>query len=100
MGVGSIEDGDAQFEFPDSGSPFLIEFRPVWVDGDPKPIEHEKIGLFDLQQMSPGQSSPQIKTFLGFQFIRRFRALVARLECIEPPPLKNLAEWKKSANVG
>lgn len=63
IGVEVLGVGEVMFEFQDPGSPFLIEFRPVWINGDPKPLEHERIGWFDLQQMSSMNLAPMDQKF-------------------------------------
>lgn len=71
MGVEVLGVGEVMFEFQDPGSPFLIEFRAVWIDGDPKPLEHERIGWFDLQQMSSISLAPTDQKFT--EYLRSLR---------------------------
>lgn len=66
MGIGAVGVGEILFEFQDPDSPYLIEFRNVRIDGDPKPLEHEKIGWFDLEQISNMNLAPTDQKFAEY----------------------------------
>ena len=43
LGVEVVSVGELLFELPDPGSPFVIEFHPVEIAGEPVPLEHDEL---------------------------------------------------------
>ena len=43
LGVQVTAVGEQLFELPDPGSPFVIEFHPVEIQGEPEPLEHDEL---------------------------------------------------------
>ena len=43
LGVEVLSVGERLFELPDPGSPFVIEFHPVEIQGEPEPLEHDEL---------------------------------------------------------
>lgn len=43
LGVEVLSVGERLLELPDPGSPFVIEFHPVEIAGEPEPLEHDEI---------------------------------------------------------
>jgi len=58
--------GATLFSVSDSGSPFVINFVEITVDGEPDPSEHSQIGWFELTQLREMALAPSDAAFVDW----------------------------------
>lgn len=54
------------FAMEDGASPFLIQFHPVSVAGEPKAIEHSEVGWFSLEELEAMELAPADAAFVAW----------------------------------
>jgi mutator protein MutT len=52
LGVAVTSVGECLLEVHDEGSPFVIEFYPVWFEGEPTALEHEELRWATLEELT------------------------------------------------
>nr|ABC25430.1 nudix family protein, MutT subfamily [uncultured marine bacterium Ant4D5] len=57
----------------EEGSPFVIEFYPVVVEGEPKAIEHKEVRWFSLDELSEYSLAPADTAFATWLAADRLR---------------------------
>jgi hypothetical protein len=55
--------GELLFELPDPGSPFVVEFYPVEIAGEPIPLEHEALCWVRPEDMPGLDLAPSDRAF-------------------------------------
>ena len=58
--------GDVAYRIRDPGSPFVIEFVPVEVSGEPRALEHEALAWVTLADAAALALAPSDRAFLDF----------------------------------
>jgi mutator protein MutT len=58
--------GDRLTAVEDGASPFVIEFHPVAVTGQPRAIEHEEVGWFTLDELASMELAPADARFVAW----------------------------------
>jgi mutator protein MutT len=64
LAVDVLHVGERLLSVDDEASPFVIEFYPVRVSGEPKPLEHSKVGWFSVEELSTMQLAPADAEFM------------------------------------
>lgn len=73
LGVGVSEVGEVEWSVTDPGSPFVIEFVPVGIVGEPRCIEHLALDWVALERTRTLPLAPADRRFV---LVRSFRARV------------------------
>lgn len=63
LAVGCLDCGDPTWARRDPGSVFLIEFVPVRIDGEPRALEHDRIGWFTPAELLEMALAPADRAF-------------------------------------
>lgn len=71
LAVVAVAVGDVVYVRHDAGSPFVIEFAPVAVDGEPQPLEHEAIRWVTAAGAAVLPLAPADRDFVEDWLLRR-----------------------------
>ena len=71
LGVSVMSAGAAEFEAHDPGSPFVIAFVPVVIDGDPECHEHSALCWRDPTRLAELPLAPSDRRYVEFLLERR-----------------------------
>lgn len=63
LAVEVISVGERLFELPDPGSPFVVEFYPVEIAGEPVPLEHEALTWARPEDLAGLDLAPSDRAF-------------------------------------
>jgi 8-oxo-dGTP diphosphatase len=66
LGVQVRTVGGMLFSIADPGSPFVIEFAPVTIDGEPKCLEHSALQWLTLDELPKLELAPSDRRFVEF----------------------------------
>lgn len=61
-----VEVGARLTAVEDGSSPFVIEFHAVSVSGEPRPIEHDEVGWFTLDDLASMELAPADARFVSW----------------------------------
>ena len=64
LALNATDAGAALYSAEDPGSPFVIHFVPITVEGDPDPSEHSEIGWFEPAQLGEMALAPSDAAFV------------------------------------
>jgi 8-oxo-dGTP diphosphatase len=66
LGVDVREVGDVMLSVSDHGSPFVIEFAPVIIAGEPRCLEHSELAWVELEDLRELELAPSDHAFAEF----------------------------------
>jgi len=66
LALTATDAGATLFSARDPGSPFVISFVEITVEGEPDPTEHSEIGWFDLAQLREMALAPSDAAFVDW----------------------------------
>ena len=66
LALSAVGAGATLFSARDSGSPFVINFVEITVDGEPHATEHSEIGWFELAQLREMALAPSDAAFVDW----------------------------------
>ena len=66
LGVDVREVGDVMLAIADHGSPFVIEFVPVMIAGEPQCLEHSELAWVGLGELRTLELAPSDRAFAEF----------------------------------
>lgn len=64
LAVEVLHVGERLLSIEDEASPFVIEFYPVSVSGEPKPLEHSLVGWFSVEELNRMRLAPADAEFV------------------------------------
>ena len=71
LNVAAVRVGDPLFSVQDDGSPFVINFVPTEIDGEPTCLEHADMCWASLEDIRQMELAPSNRKFVGFLMDRR-----------------------------
>ena len=66
LGVDVSEIGDPLLAVADTGSPFVIEFVPITIEGEPTCLEHSQLDWRSLEALAELELAPSDRKFVEF----------------------------------
>ena len=66
LGVSALAVGEPLFSIADPGSPFLIEFVPTVIEGEPTCLEHSELRWATLDELPSLPLAPSDRQFVDF----------------------------------
>ena len=66
LGVSALAVGEPLFSIADPGSPFLIEFVPTVIDGEPTCLEHTELRWATLAELPSLPLAPSDRKFVDY----------------------------------
>ena len=70
LGVSALAVGEPLFSIADPGSPFLIEFVPTVIDGEPTCLEHTELRWATLAELPSLPLAPSDRKFVEYLLAR------------------------------
>lgn len=70
LGVTALEVGQPLFSIADAGSPFVIEFVPTTIFGEPACLEHSELRWATLAELPSFSLAPSDRQFVDFLLAR------------------------------
>ena len=64
LGVRVLAVGEPEGSFRDPGSPYLVRFCPVEIEGEPRPLEHEELRWVTVEEARRLDLAPSDERFL------------------------------------
>jgi len=64
LALNATDAGAELYSAEDPGSPFVIHFVPITVEGEPDPSEHSEIGWFELAKLGEMSLAPSDAAFV------------------------------------
>lgn len=74
LGVSALAVGEPLFSIADPGSPFLIEFVPTVIEGEPTCLEHSELRWATLNELPSLPLAPSDRKFVDFLLARAAKA--------------------------
>ncbi|NUS98780.1 MAG: NUDIX domain-containing protein [Gemmatimonadaceae bacterium] len=71
LGVAAVKVGEPLVSFADPGSPFVIEFVPTEIRGDPTCVEHSELRWATLHEIQSLPLAPTDRQFVEFALAQR-----------------------------
>ncbi len=68
LDVHVLDAGPVRFAHRDPGSPFIIEFVDVTIEGEPRPVEHEEIRWVRPESLGELDLAPSDRAFVQREF--------------------------------